>query len=120
MAYNIKWALIYVEKLVGRSDEIKCIGGGAKSDIWCQILSDILERKIVQMEQPDIAAAKGSAIISMVGLGLLKDFQEAIPLIKRKKVFTPNAANKKTYNKIFNEYKSIYKRNKDMFKKLNL
>jgi xylulokinase len=120
VAYNIKWALTYVEKLVGRSDELRCIGGGAKSDIWCQILADILERKVLQTESPDLAAAKGSAIISMVGLGLLKNFTEATPLIKVQKAFTPNTANKKVYNKLFNEYRNIYKRNKIMFKKLNL
>ena len=120
VAYNIKWSLFYLEKLVGKSDEINCIGGGAKSDAWCQILADILERKIVQVELPDLAAAKGSAIISMVGLGILKDFSEAIPLIKINKVFIPNIDNKKIYDKLFNEYKNIYKRNKNMFKKLNL
>jgi xylulokinase len=120
VAYNIKWALIYVEKLVGRSEEIKCIGGGAKSVVWCQILADILERKIFQIESPDLAAARGSAIISLVGLGILKNFKEAIPLIKIRKKFTPDLANKKVYSKLFNEYKKIYKRNKDMFKKLNL
>ncbi|MFX0002353.1 MAG: FGGY-family carbohydrate kinase [Candidatus Hodarchaeota archaeon] len=120
VAYNIKWALTYVEKLVGRSDEIKCIGGGAKSDIWCQILADILERKILQTQSPDLAAARGSAIISLVGLGILKNFSEATPLIKAQKTFTPDTANKNIYNKLFNEYRNIYKRNKNMFKKLNL
>ena len=120
VAYNIKWALFYLEKLVGKSEEINCIGGGAQSDAWCQILADILERKIIQMEQPDLAAAKGSAIISMVGLGILKDFSDAIPLIKVKKIFTPNTDNKEIYEKLFKEYVNIYKRNKKMFKNLNL
>lgn len=120
VAYNIKWALIYIEKLVGKSTEINCIGGGAKSDAWCQILSDVLERKIVQMEAPELAAAKGSAIISMVGLKILNGFSAAIPLIKVKKVFTPNPENKKIYDKLFNEYVNIYKHNKKMFKNLNL
>jgi xylulokinase len=120
VAYNIKWALFYLERLVGKSEEINCIGGGARSDAWCQILADILERKIIQMEQPDLAAAKGSAIISMVGLGILKDFPDAIPLIKVKKIFTPNTDNKEIYEKIFKEYVNIYRRNKKMFKNLNL
>ncbi|MFX1419396.1 MAG: FGGY-family carbohydrate kinase, partial [Promethearchaeota archaeon] len=120
VAYNIKWALIFVEKLVGKSNEINCIGGGVKSDVWCQILADILERKIVQMENPELAAAKGSAIISMVGLGILKHFSDAIPLIKVKKVFIPNKDNRDIYQKLFNEYVNIYKRNKTMFRNLNL
>ncbi len=120
VAFNIKWSLMYVEKLLGKTDEINCIGGGAKSAIWCQILADILNRKIVQMENSDLAAAKGSAIISMVGLGNLKKFSDAIPMIKIKKVFIPNTDNEKMYNTLFNEYINIYKRNKKMFKNLNL
>jgi len=120
VAYNIKWSLIYMEKLVGRADEINCIGGGAKSDVWCQILANVLERKIIQMESPELAAAKGSAIISMVGLGILKNFSDAIPLIKLKKVFTPSKDNKDIYEKLFKEYVNIYKNNKKMFKNLNL
>ncbi|MFW9902445.1 MAG: FGGY-family carbohydrate kinase [Candidatus Thorarchaeota archaeon] len=120
VAYNIKWALIYVEKLLGKGDEINCIGGGAKSDIWCQILADVVNRKIVQMENPALAAAKGSAIISMVGLGNLKKFSDAIPMIKVRKIFIPNTDNQKKYDTLFNEYINIYKRNKKMFKNLNL
>jgi len=119
VAYNIKWALKYIEKLVGKSEEINFIGGGAKSNIWCQILADILERKIVQMENPELAAAKGSAIISMVGLGILDNFFAGIPLIKVNNVFTPNKENGKIYKKLFDEYIKIYKRNKQMFKNLN-
>ena len=122
---------VYVNKIVAISDLVIGIGGilphgqagfggGAKSDAWCQILSDVLERKIIQMEAPDLAAAKGSAIISMVGLKILNEFSAAIPLIKVKKVFTPNLENKKIYDKLFNEYVNIYKRNKKMFNNLNL
>ncbi len=119
VAYNIKWALKYIERLVGKSDEINFIGGGAKSNIWCQILADVLERKIIQMENPELAAAKGSAVIAMVGLGILDDFSAAIPLIKVKDVFTPNKENGKKYTLLFDEYRKIYKRNKQMFKILN-
>ena len=120
VAYNIKWALIILEKLIGKTDKINFIGGGAKSNVWCQILADVLERNIVQMEDPDLAAVKGSVIISMVGLGLLKNFSDAIPFIKIKQSFTPNLENKEIYSKLFTEYMKIYKRNKKMFKHLNL
>jgi len=120
VAFNIKWSLIVIEKLVGKSEEINCIGGGAKSDVWCQILADVLKRKIVQMETPDLAAAKGSAIISIVGLRLLSKFSDAIPMIKIKKVFVPNTENEEIYNRLFKEFVNIYKRNKKMFKALNL
>lgn len=120
VGFNIKWSLQVVEKLVGKTEKINFIGGGANSDVWSQILADILDRNIVQMSEPDLAGAKGSAIVSMVGLGVLKSFADAIPLIKIKKNFTPRPENKEIYDKLFNEYMKIYKRNKEMFRSLNL
>ena len=120
VAYNLKWSLLYMEKLVGRADDLNCIGGGAKSDVWCQILANILGRKIVQMENPELAAAKGSAINAMVGLKVLNEFSDAIPFIKVKDTYSPNIKNKEKYAKLFNEYLKIYKNNKKMFKTLNL
>jgi sugar (pentulose or hexulose) kinase len=73
----------------------------------------------VQLSEPDLAGAKGSAIISMVGLGLFKSFSEAIPLIKIRKEYKPNSNTTETYQKLFAEYMKVYKRNKPMFEKLN-
>jgi len=120
IAFNIKWSLKIVEKLVGTSESIKFVGGGAKSRIWCQILADILDRNIHQISEPNLAAAKGSAIVALVGLKILKNFNDAIPIIKIKNKFNPNSENKIVYDKLFNEFLKIYKRNKIMFKNLNL
>ncbi|MFX1498912.1 MAG: FGGY-family carbohydrate kinase [Promethearchaeota archaeon] len=119
VSYNIKWSLQVIEKLVGKTKKIHIIGGGAKSETWCQILSDILEKEIVQMLDPDLAAAKGIAIIAMVGLGILDSFSKSTQLIKVKKEFKPDPNNSKIYRKLFTEYMKLYKRNKQMFEHLN-
>ncbi len=119
VAFNIKWGLTYVERLVGKSKQINTIGGGCKSDIWCQILADILEKNINKIAEPDLASNSGIAIISMVGSGILKDFSEAIPLIQIEKSFKPNLNSKKIYKKIYREFTKIYERNTKMFENLN-
>ncbi|MFX0033440.1 MAG: FGGY-family carbohydrate kinase [Candidatus Hodarchaeota archaeon] len=119
VGYNIKWALQFLEKLIGKNDKMHIIGGGAKSDVWCQIISDILNKEITQMEDPDLAAAKGSAIVAMIGLGILNSFSDAIRLIKIQKEYKPNPNNIKIYQKLFAEYKKLYERNKAMFEHLN-
>jgi len=119
VGYNIKWALRIIEKLVGETKRINVIGGGANSEIWCQIISDILDREIVQLSEPDLAGARGSAIIAMVGLSIFKSFSEVIPLIKIKKEYKPNSNTTETYQKLFAEYMKVYKRNKQMFEHLN-
>ena len=108
-----------VEKLVGKANVINIIGGGAKSSGWCQILADVLQRKINQMVDPSIGSAKGSAIIGLLGLGIFKDVSDAIPLIRVNKSFDPNPENMQIYEHLFNEFMKIYKRNKKMFRALN-
>ena len=119
IAYNIRWALQVVEKLVGKCERINLIGGGAKSNIWCQILADVLKRKINQMEEPSLGSAKGSAVIALLGLGIIKDLSEAVPLIQVYKTYEPHPENMLIYDTLFNEFLKIYKRNKTMFKSLN-
>lgn len=119
VALNLKWSLVFLEKMIGKCSEISLIGGGAISDTWCQIIADVLDRKINQMVSPSLASTKGAAICAMVGLKILNSFLDAIPLIKTKKIFTPNKSNREIYNKLFFEYEGIYERNKEMFQNLN-
>src|SRR5262249_46857093 len=73
VAYNARWLLVYVEKFVHRRcDAITMIGGGAKSDLWCQIVADVLDRTIKQVEDPVLANARGAALLAGLALGDLK------------------------------------------------
>jgi xylulokinase len=119
VALNLRWSMKYMEKLVGKPESINIIGGGANSKPWCQILADVLNKTINQIENPHLGSARGSAIIAMVGLGLINNFQDAIPLIKIDEVFYPNQENENIYATLFNEYVELYKRNKVMFENLN-
>ena len=43
VAFNTRWLLGYVETFVGvELDPIVMVGGGARSDLWCQIHADVL------------------------------------------------------------------------------
>jgi xylulokinase len=119
IGFNIKWGLKYIEKLVGRAESIRVAGGGANSDVWSQILADITNRTIKQVENPGLSSARGSAVVALVGLGGLKGFRKAIPLINTVNTSTPSQKNREIYDTLYHEYLQIYERNKDMFEKLN-
>ncbi len=60
VAYNAAWNLNYVEKFISRQfDYINIIGGGAQSDLWCQIFADVMSRNIRQFKDPMQANARG-------------------------------------------------------------
>ena len=120
VAFNSKWLLKYVEKFVGNRilNPINMIGGGANSNIWCQIFADVLNRNIRQVKDPIQANARGAAFIASVGLGYI-DWKDISKYIEFSNTFKPNPKNREIYDKMFVEFVNIYENNKKMFKRLN-
>lgn len=119
VAYNTKWSFQYVERFVGRRlDSLNIIGGGAKSNVWCQIFADVLNRTIRQVQDPMQANGRGAAFIAAVALGFTR-FDEIPNLIKYTNIFHPNPENRNIYDTLFGEFVNIYRQNKAIYRRLN-
>lgn len=119
VAFNSRWILQYVEKFIGRQmNPLNIIGGGAQSDIWCQIYADILKRTIRQVKDPIQANARGAAYIASVALGFLT-FNDIPKHVQFTREFHPIPDHTKVYDQLFKEFLEIYKNNKGMFRRLN-
>lgn len=119
VAYNTRWLLQYVEPFVKqRLPQIRVIGGGAQSDLWCQILADVLDRPICQMENPLQVNTRGAALLAAVALGHLS-FAEVPERVRIARTFTPTAANHAIYELLFQEFVTLYKQNRRAFARLN-
>jgi len=92
-----------------RPKKIVFAGGAAKSKLWPQILSDVLN---LPVDVPVVkeATALGAAIMAGKGIGIYADIKEAAKkIVKIEKTFTPNAANREVYDKAFENWKAVYK-----------
>jgi xylulokinase len=119
VAYNSRWLLGYVERFAKRPlDDIRLIGGGATSDVWCQTLADVMDRRIERVEEPLHAGIRGAAIYAGVALGAVQP-TEVRSMVKVDRTFTPNADNRAIYDELFAEVPKLYKAQKAMFKRLN-
>lgn len=119
VAYNTRWSLKYVEQFVKQAlNPLNSIGGGAQSNVWCQIFADVLNRDIHQMENPRQANARGAAFIASVGLGYIR-FEDIPRLTKIQKTFHPNPENRKTYDELYNIFIQLYRKNKSLYRRLN-
>ncbi|MBM4171923.1 MAG: xylulose kinase [Ignavibacteria bacterium] len=119
IAFNTRWAMDTLENLYSKVDELSIVGGGARSDIWCQIFADILNRKINRVSDPQQAGARGIALLASMTLGYIKSFSDIKKYIKIDRTFNPNPQNRLLYDNLFKEYKNIYKNNKRWYKRMN-
>jgi xylulokinase len=111
--------LKYVEKFVKQPlPEIRVIGGGAQSDLWCQIMADVLDRTIHQMENPRQANTRGVALLTAVALGNLNaaELGSQVPIAQ---TYTPNPQNRLIYDELFQVFLQLYKHNSQIQARLN-
>jgi xylulokinase len=119
VALNTRWLLKPVEKFLGRRlPAINVVGGGAQSDLWCQIFADVLNVEIRQVCAPLYANARGAAWIAAAGLGEIS-FSDMSALVRFKQVYTPEAANRAIYDERFGIFTDIYKHMKPVYHRLN-
>lgn len=119
VAFNTRWAMETLEKLYTPVTELNIIGGGGKSAIWCQIMADILNRRINQVADPQNAGARGMALMASMTLGHIGSFEQVRDYISIKNTFVPNQDHRNLYDRLFREYKNIYKQNKKWYARMN-
>ena len=119
VALNSRWLLGAVERFTRRRLEpIRFIGGGARSDVWCQIFADVLRRTIEQVADPVNANARGAAMLASVALGELT-FDQIPDRVRVAKTYHPDPATKGLYDELFREFTGFYRRNRKAHARLN-
>jgi xylulokinase len=119
VAYNTRWVLQYIEKFIGRKmDPLHMIGGGANSSLWCQIYADVLNRKILQVQDPIQANARGAGLLALAALGHAR-IEELSGYTKVRGEYIPDSRNRNIYDDLFGEFLAIYQKNKGIYHRLN-
>jgi xylulokinase len=119
IAMNSRWLLGPVKQFLGRDvSAIHLVGGGAQSEVWCQILADVMNVSIQQVTDPIAANARGAAWIAAVGLGKLS-FQDIPELIRFQRVYEPNPVHRRLYDDRFQAFTQTYTAMKRIYQRLN-
>jgi xylulokinase len=106
VAYSL-YDCFQVVKETGRdAKEIRLIGGGAKSPLWCQIVCDVFGIPVIRPEKDD--SSFGDALLAGVGVGLFGDEKSAVCSCNRvKKTYTPDMDNHHRYEAFFRLYRDV-------------
>ncbi len=97
---------------------MRICGGGAKSNVWRQIISDVYNCSVNTIKQTE-GPALGAAILAGVGTGLYDSVESACDkFILSDKWNNPDASAAEQYNRYYSIYNELYKNLKEQFKQL--
>ena len=108
VAYSLLDCMNALEDIgIPHNEEAVIIGGGSKSPLWRQIVSDALNISLQQVQFSD--SSYGAALLAGVAMGVFDGYEEAVE--KSNKVISitnPIAENTKIYGESFEIYKAVH------------
>ncbi len=119
VAFNTRWLMRHLERFAGgRCEPIRFIGGGASSQLWCQIMADVLDREIHQVVEPRACNARGAALLASLGLGHLSvdEIPDRVGVAER---FEPTPAHRGVYDEQFEQFLLLYRKNAPIHRRMN-
>ncbi len=119
VAYNARWLLDAVEKFLRRPvPRLRIVGGGATSDLWCQIHADILGRPIEQVANPMHANLVGAAFFAAIALGRMS-LGDVPARVRLAATFEPGPGARALHEPVYKEYRGLYGRLHSTYARLN-
>ena len=90
-------------------DHLAIVGGGSKSDLWCQIVADATGRDVKRLETAE-ASALGAAMAAAKGAGWFKTMAEASASMSGKpsKTFRPRTKESRAYAELLSIYEELW------------
>jgi xylulokinase len=119
VAYNCRWLLDAVGKAGFKCNPLRTIGGGAKSDVWMQILADVTQREIEAVENAQEAGAVGCALAVAVALKEYESYKDLKKVIKVRRTFEPNPDCCTEYDELYSTFRCLHSNLTGICRRLN-
>ena len=120
VAHNARWLLEATEHFAGRPlDGLRLLGGGAVSDLWCQIHADVIGRPIHQVADPLNVNVRGAAWFAALHLGHLT-LDEIARRAPTARVFEPEPAATAALRPLYAEFVRLATSQRSMYRRLHL
>ena len=117
VCYHLRWMLECQSKKVKTADTIRFVGGGARSDVICQMLADITGRRIESVDNPQNVGSVGAAAVMAVGLGIIPSPESVQAYIPVTRTYEPNAVTHAAYNHCYAIFRKLYAANKKLYRR---
>ena len=108
LTFELKYNLEVLQKGKIKINELRAIGGGARSEIWLQMKADVTGIPVVVPKITE-AASWGAAILGGVAAGCYRDAASAADTaLSFEREYQPNSEKREKYLKRYKLYKQVY------------
>jgi xylulokinase len=119
LAMNWRWLRTPAEQLSGRRFQYwRLTGGGALSDVWSQIMADVIGLPMHRQADARNNSVIGIGMLAFARLGLVK-LEDVPNMIKFDRVFEPDPKNRQVYDKMFAQFMAAKDKIRPVFHALN-
>ncbi len=108
VAYNFRWLVDAVSGAGFPCRVLRAIGGGARSDIWMQIMADVTRRTVEAVADPQEAGARGCALAVAVALQEYVSYRDLKKVIKVRRTFEPDPQCCPEYGELYQVFRALY------------
>ena len=90
-------------------EELRIVGGGSKSELWCRIMADITGNPVVRCRCPE-SSALGAGMLAAAAAGWYPDASHAAAAMSDLgERFEPDPTSRETYERLYSEvYKPLF------------
>lgn len=119
VAFALKDSLRAAESIGCKVKEATICGGGAKSPLWKQILSNVLNIRLSTVDVEE-GPAYGGAILAAVADGVYPSVEEAVKkIVRRTKTILPDSELVEQYAARYQTFQKLYPALKSCFKEMD-
>jgi xylulokinase len=118
VALNLRLVLDLFREQGASIDSMRVIGGGAKGEVWRQIMADAYGVPVLRPAHLEEATSLGAAVAGGVGVGLFRDFTIAEQIARITARHEPDAAAGAVHDRLLPAFRSAYEGLVETFEKL--
>lgn len=119
IGFDLMMGVDFFRKIDTVADKTILIGGGANSNLWMQIISNMFQMRVIRPRNNKHIGALGAAIIAGVGTGLISDFNIVDSITKLEDYKDPIEKDTEVYRKLLPVFKKFYENLIPVFRELN-
>ena len=114
ICFSLRQVMMAIEEAGSSIEVIYASGGFIQSDLWVQMLCNVLNKKIIVSLAAD-ASAMGAIFLAMHHLGYLKEWKEVKNLVDISGVYYPDENAHQQYLQSYTVFNGLYDKVKDEF-----